>query len=213
MAFFLLVPAFLGLTLHAPIRDGIAPGRLAASHALLAPRMSAPETAADEPQSPPSAAASAASSSSLQDRERKPESLPPVGETLRFLNPQLVTVADLDLDQPTQLPPIDPTATFVDMFRSTTPYIKMHQGKTMVIHVASEVLERAELFDALMEEVSVLALLGVRPVLLVGVHRQVDEGLRSRGLRPPKFHSGVRETDEPTLRIVQEVPRENLWSR
>ena len=41
-------------------------------------------------------------------------------------------------DRPPELPLVDPTATFVGLFRQCTPYIKMHQDSTMVIHVASE---------------------------------------------------------------------------
>ena len=133
--------------------------------------------------------------------------LPPVGETLRTLTPECIRIEALDLSAPMDdlFAPIDPSATFVDLFRSCTPYIKMHQGSAMVIHIASEALEKVELFDALMQEVAMLALLGVRPVLLVGVHRQVDESLRARGLPQPLFSNGMRATDEPTMRIVQEV--------
>ena len=65
--------------------------------------------------------------------------LPPVGETLRQLTAKSVSVASLPLDNPLEIPLVDPTSTFVDLFRACTPYIKMHQGSTMVIHVASEV--------------------------------------------------------------------------
>ena len=44
-----------------------------------------------------------------------------------------------------------PSGTFVELFCSCTPYIKMHQGETVVIHISSEVLDRAPLFDKLME--------------------------------------------------------------
>ena len=73
----------------------------------------------------------------------------------------------------------------------------------MVIHVASEVLESIDVFDEIMEEIAVLALLGVRPVLLVGTRAQVDASLELRA-NEPVFHGGVRETDESTMRVVQE---------
>lgn len=132
--------------------------------------------------------------------------LPPVGETLRTLRPERVTVQTVDLEAPEPFSPINPDATFVDLFRSCTPYIKMHQGNIMVIHIASEALERNDLFDALMEEIAALALLGVKPVLVVGIHRQVDDALRARQLPLPPFGDGtMRVTDEATMRIVQEV--------
>ena len=133
--------------------------------------------------------------------------LPPVGETLRQLDPDSVGVVSLDLDQRIQVPLVDPKSTFVGLFLECTPYIKMHQDSTMVIHVASEVLDKPELFELLMEEVAVLALLGVRPVLLVGVRMQVDASLRRRNGNPVlyKGDGDVRETDEETMRVVQEV--------
>jgi amino-acid N-acetyltransferase len=135
--------------------------------------------------------------------------LPPVGETLRGVTAKSVSVVTLklDVDNPLPVPLVDPSATFVQLFRACTPYIKMHQGSTMVIHVASEVLDQKHLFDPIMEEVAVLALLGVRPVLLVGVKQQVDASLRDRGLDElkPKYHHGIRETSEATMRVVQEV--------
>ena len=132
--------------------------------------------------------------------------LPPVGETLRTLRPERISVETCSLDEPTLFEPPSPDATFVDLFRACTPYIKMHQGNVMVIHIASEALEREALFDSLLEEIAVLALLGVKPVLLVGIHRQVDDALRQRGLSLPPFGDlGMRVTDEATMRTVQEV--------
>ena len=133
--------------------------------------------------------------------------LPPVGETLRTLRPERITVEPLDLASPVALgTAISSDDTFVKIFRSCTPYIKMHQGCVMVIHIASEALERNELFDQLMEEVATLSLLGVKPVLVVGIQRQIDEALRLRGQPQPAFgDSMMRVTDEVTMRTVQEV--------
>ena len=134
--------------------------------------------------------------------------LPPVGETLRSLDPASVGVVSLDLDRPLDVPLVDPTSTFVGLFRQCTPYIKMHQDSTMVIHVASEVLEKPALFDLVMEEVAVLALLGVRPVLLVSVRCQIEASLRRQGLEvisDADGDTGYRVTDEQAMVTVQEV--------
>ena len=131
--------------------------------------------------------------------------LPPVLETMKQLEPASLDVITHDLSREiVQLPRANPDVSFVELFRGCTPYIKMHQGSTMVIHVASEVLESIDVFDEIMEEIAVLALLGVRPVLLVGTRAQVDASLELRA-NEPVFHGGVRETDESTMRVVQEV--------
>ena len=54
----------------------------------------------------------------------------------------------------------------------------------------------AQLRVGLRAKVAVLALLGVRPVLVVGVHLQIQQGLVEKGLPKPVFHDGVRV---PTL--------------
>lgn len=93
---------------------------------------------------------------------------------------------------------------FVSMFRRSTPYIKMHQGKTVVIHIASEVLEQGKLFDEIMDDIAVLALLGIRPVLFMGTRLQVDQRLQQKGIGL-KYHGVYRISDEETMRVVQEV--------
>ena len=131
--------------------------------------------------------------------------LPSVGQLLTQLDPASVGIVQLDTDHPMDVPLVDPQSTFVELFLQCTPYIKMHQDSTMVIHVASEVLNDDALFDKIMEEVAVLALLGVRPVLLVGVRSQIDQGLQRMGITPAQSVGGVRETDEATMRVVQEA--------
>ena len=49
-----------------------------------------------------------------------------------------------------------------------------------------------------------LAVLGVRPVLLVGTRIQVDARLRSLGI-PVRFSGKYRITDEATIDVVREV--------
>lgn len=131
--------------------------------------------------------------------------LPPVGNTMVQLDPTTVGIVALDSKRPIDVPLVDPSSTFVELFLQCTPYIKMHQDSTVVIHVASEVLNDEPLFDKIMEEIAVLALLGVRPVLLVGVRAQIDAGLRRQGVTPTESVGGVRETDESTMRCVQEA--------
>ena len=70
-----------------------------------------------------------------------------------------------------------------------------------------QVLDYKDLFDPIMEEVAVLALLGVRPVLLVGVKNQVDASLSERGgeTGADQYIHGIRRTSEGSMRVVQEV--------
>ena len=74
----------------------------------------------------------------------------------------------------------------------------------MVFHIGTELLDEGDIFDELMAEVAMLALLGVRPVLLVGTRQQVDRKLQERG-HPLLYTQGHRITDEETLDTVREV--------
>lgn len=60
-------------------------------------------------------------------------------------------VDSYDLESLPDLPNCSHGNTFVELFRSCTPYIRMHQGKIVVIHVSSLLLERNHLFNELMQ--------------------------------------------------------------
>ena len=78
-------------------------------------------------------------------------SLPPVGNLLKSLDPHLISVVEQD-PATLALPPTQHGGDkFVELFRSCAPYIKMHQGRTMVIHISSAILNLPELFDEAME--------------------------------------------------------------
>ncbi|CAN0214555.1 unnamed protein product, partial [Phaeothamnion confervicola] len=89
------------------------------------------------------------------------------------------------------------------MFRGSAPYIRMHRGATMVVHIPGEVLESA-CFQNLMDDVALLSLLGVQLVLVVGSRPQVDSRLDSLGITRA-FCGNSRVTDMQTLRVCKEA--------
>ena len=82
----------------------------------------------------------------------------------------------------------DGPGSFVDIFRSSTPYIKMHRGSTMVIHIDTRVLDEERLLAELMDDVALITVLGVMPVLVISIRDQVDARLREMEVQP-RFHS------------------------
>ncbi len=56
---------------------------------------------------------------------------------------------------------------FSAMFRHSAPYIAMHRGTIMVIHIAGFVLKQKENFAAIMDDISILKLLGIKLVLVI----------------------------------------------
>jgi len=127
--------------------------------------------------------------------------LPALGELLQPLPAEQIVTDEWELDGGVV---DDGPGSFVELFRSSTPYIKMHQATTMVLHIDSKVLDRETLFDLLMDDIALLAVLGVRPVLVVSIREQVDARLLEMGVAP-RYNGAHRISDAVVMRVVQEV--------
>ena len=116
--------------------------------------------------------------------------LPPVGTTLVPLEPRSVDLVEEEMVSLLEGADSDSryakaqASSFVELFRSVTPYIKMHQGKPVVIHVSSSLLDQPKLFDDVMNDIATLCILGVRLVIVVGISDQVDAALLDAGHEP-----------------------------
>lgn len=95
-------------------------------------------------------------------------------------------------------------ASFGTIFRQCAPYIAMHRNSVLVIHIPGHVLQNRNTFDAISDDISILHLLGVQIVLVVGVRDQLDVKVQQSG-STPSYHSGMRVTDEDTLRWLKET--------
>jgi len=93
---------------------------------------------------------------------------------------------------------------FGDIFQQCAPYIAMHRGTTMVIHIPDHCIGNKPVFEALLDDISILHLLGVQLCLVVGVRAQLNAKLIAAG-REPVFHTGIRVTDTETMRCLMEV--------
>ena len=87
---------------------------------------------------------------------------------------------------------------FVKFFRGATSYIQGHRGRTFVIALPGDVVDRPDLMDQLMEDVMVLHGLGVRLVLVVGARLKIDEAMRVAGSEP-RYVRGYRVTDDVAM--------------
>ena len=96
------------------------------------------------------------------------------------------------------------TLEFGSIFRQCAPYIAMHRGSTMVVHLGGQALNEREDFDAIIDDLSILHLLGVQLVLVAGVRKQLDEKLLAVG-KVPQYHDGMRVSDEETMKYLKET--------
>ncbi|MDP8995351.1 MAG: acetylglutamate kinase [Pseudomonadota bacterium] len=83
------------------------------------------------------------------------------------------------------------------------PYIRRFAGKSVVVKLGGAAIDQA-LDRALAQDVLLLRSVGVRCVLVHGGGQQVDALMRRMG-KEPRFHQGLRVTDEETLEIVRMV--------
>jgi acetylglutamate kinase len=84
------------------------------------------------------------------------------------------------------------------------PYIQQYNGKVVVIKYGGNAMISAELFDAVMEDIILLHLVGIHVVLVHGGGPEINDMLGKIG-KTPKFVKGLRYTDEETMTIVQGV--------
>ena len=92
---------------------------------------------------------------------------------------------------------------FVNWFRSASPYIRIHRGRTFVIQVGDNALN-SDGFTALVHDLALLTSLGIRLVLVFGARVAIEAGLDERSL-DSRYHDGTRITDAKTMGVVKEV--------
>ncbi|MEY3996454.1 MAG: hypothetical protein RL344_797 [Pseudomonadota bacterium] len=95
---------------------------------------------------------------------------------------------------------------FVDFFRSVAPYIHAFRGETFVIGFGGELVQ-ADKLNALVQDLSLIHVLGIRLVIVHGSRPQVDEQLRLKGLTP-NIVGAHRITDLAALECAKEAAGE-----
>lgn len=93
---------------------------------------------------------------------------------------------------------------FGSLFRQCAPYIAMHRSSVVVLHIPGHVLHNRVVFDAIMDDISIMHLLGVQVVIVVGVRDQLDLKVQQAGA-VPVYHNGMRITDVETLQFLKET--------
>ena len=96
------------------------------------------------------------------------------------------------------------TANFGAIFRQCAPYIAMHRGCTMVIHLGGLAMQNREDYDDVLDDISILHLLGVKLILVAGVRVELDNKLLEAG-KIPYYHDGMRITDQETMQYLKEA--------
>lgn len=84
------------------------------------------------------------------------------------------------------------------------PYIQRYNGKIVVVKYGGNAMTNEELKDAVMSDIVLLSLVGVKVVLVHGGGPEINDMLKRVGIES-KFINGLRYTDEATVDIVKMV--------
>ena len=92
----------------------------------------------------------------------------------------------------------------VETLMEAMPYLQKYAGKTVVIKYGGNAMINAALKDAVMHDIVLLKLLGMRPVLSHGGGPGINKMLETLNI-PVQFINGLRYTSEDTMRVVEAV--------
>lgn len=84
------------------------------------------------------------------------------------------------------------------------PYIQEHAGKTIVVKYGGSAMVDEALKDAVMCDIVLMQLVGIRVVLVHGGGKEISAMLKKIG-KESRFVNGLRCTDSETIHVVQMV--------
>lgn len=84
------------------------------------------------------------------------------------------------------------------------PYIQKYYGKTVVVKYGGNAMINPELKQAVMSDIILLTLVGIKIVLIHGGGPEISGMLKKLGIES-KFVNGLRYTDKETAEVVQMV--------
>ncbi|MEQ1535494.1 MAG: acetylglutamate kinase [Burkholderiaceae bacterium] len=91
-----------------------------------------------------------------------------------------------------------------DILAQALPYIRKYHGKTMVIKYGGNAMTDPALQKAFAEDVVLLKLVGINPVVVHGGGPQIEAALKRLG-KKGEFIQGMRVTDSETMEVVEWV--------
>ncbi len=101
-------------------------------------------------------------------------------------------------------PPITPDLTRVQVLSEALPYIQRFAGRTVVIKYGGAAMAQQNLRHAVFRDITLLACVGLRPVMVHGGGPEINTWLAKLAIEP-KFHGGLRVTSAETMEVVEMV--------
>src|SRR5689334_21784305 len=101
-------------------------------------------------------------------------------------------------------PPMDEAIRKADVLIEALSYIRNFRDKLTVIKLGGSAMEDADGLRATLQDVVFMETVGLRPILVHGGGKAIDQAMAEAGLKPHKVR-GRRFTDDETLQIVVRV--------
>jgi len=98
---------------------------------------------------------------------------------------------------------IDTAIKKADVLIEALPYIKNFRDKTFVIKYGGSILSEKATREGVLEDIVFLHFMGIDVVLVHGGGPNISDKLKTLNI-PSEFFEGVRVTDEPTLKVVED---------
>ncbi len=96
------------------------------------------------------------------------------------------------------------TQTIAEILIEALPFIKRFHGKNIVIKYGGNAMTELALQEDFAEDVTLLKLIGMNPVVVHGGGPQINKTLERLGIQS-EFKQGMRVTDDATLDVVEMV--------
>ncbi|MBF0569605.1 MAG: acetylglutamate kinase [Candidatus Omnitrophica bacterium] len=88
-----------------------------------------------------------------------------------------------------------------DVLVEAIPYIDKFRRKVFVIKYGGSILHDDKIRRGIFEDIVFLSFVGIRVILVHGGGPNISSRLKEMGIEP-RFHNGIRITDEKTLQVV-----------
>lgn len=112
-------------------------------------------------------------------------------------------VETLDEEKTPDLSPLATLYPFALMLQGSAPFIASHSGQTAVFHIPGEIIEDPKASSAVLGDIALSWLLGMKIVVVVGCRYDLGEcdvNLRNAH----ECHNALKVTDDATLRHIEE---------
>ena len=84
------------------------------------------------------------------------------------------------------------------------PYMRAYTGKYFVVKYGGQAMVNPDLMESVIVDLILLKFIGVKPILVHGGGKEVNELMQRLG-KEPQFVDGLRVTDDETMEIVEMV--------